>query len=168
MWSLLGPTPRPSRISMVIERDGCADRHAPCVERLVGVAGDVWVASEVPIEEEHLVVDGVGCVVIQRPGAGEALECSTVESAVGGGEQPPAVAAVGLDQANGLLDPAFLVRRDGEAEVPGLDRLGVLGEHDAPTRQWDPLDAGEDPHERILAFSGSNTPAAPAIATVTG
>ena len=40
------------------------------------------------------------------------------------------LAAMCLDEAHRLLDPAFLVRADREAEVPCLDRLLVVGEDD--------------------------------------
>ncbi len=78
------------------------------------------------------------------------------------------LAAVRLDQPDGLLDAALLVRADREAEVLRLDRLRVLGEDDLPARHRHPLDADEDPHDRILEFSGSKIGAEPATSTVTG
>jgi hypothetical protein len=76
--------------------------------------------------------------------------------------------SVGLDQPDGLLDAALLVRADREPEVPGLDLLRVVREHDAPARQRHALYTNENLHERILAFSGSKIGVAPATATVTG
>ncbi len=78
------------------------------------------------------------------------------------------LAAVRLDQADRLLDAALLVRADREPEVLRLDRLRVLGEHDLPARHRHPLDADEDPHDRILVFSGSKIGAEPTTSTVTG
>ena len=56
----------------------------------------------------------------------------------------------------------------GEAEVPRLDRERVLGEDDRAAGHRHPLDADEDLHERILAFSGSKSGSRPTTATVTG
>ncbi len=78
------------------------------------------------------------------------------------------LAAVRLDDADGLLDRALLVRADREAEVPRLDRLFVGGEHDASAGDRHALDADENPHERILAFSGSNGAREPTMSTVAG
>src|SRR5262249_23044038 len=63
---------------------------------------------------------------------------------------------------------ALLVRADGEAEVPRLDRLLVGREHDAAAGDRHALDADQDPHARTRAFSGSNSGVEPARATVTG
>ena len=78
------------------------------------------------------------------------------------------LAAVRLHEPHGFLDPALLVRGDREPEVLGRDRLGVLGQHDLPAGQRHALDADEDVHERMRAFSGSKTGVAPATATETG
>ena len=78
------------------------------------------------------------------------------------------LAAQLLDEADGLLDAALLVRADREAEVLRRDRLLVVGEHDLAARQRDPLHADEHVHERIRVFSGSKTGVGPATATVTG
>ena len=77
-------------------------------------------------------------------------------------------AAVGLGDADGLLDPALLVRTDREAEVAGLDRALVRGEDDLAAGDRHPLDADEDVHDRIRALSGSKSGVEPATATVTG
>ena len=65
------------------------------------------------------------------------------------------LAAVLLDEPHRLLDTALLVRADREAEVLRLDRLRVVGQHDPAAGHRHALDADEDLHERILAFSGS-------------
>ena len=78
------------------------------------------------------------------------------------------LAAVRLDQPDRLLDAALLVRADREPEVLRLDRLRVLGEDDLAARHRDALDADEDPHERILVFSGSKIGAEPTTSIVTG
>ena len=78
------------------------------------------------------------------------------------------LAAVRLDQPDSLLDAALLVRADREPEVLRLDRLGVGGEDDLPSREWNPLDADENPHDRIRVFSGSKIGAEPTTSTVTG
>ena len=78
------------------------------------------------------------------------------------------LAAVRLHDLHGLLHPTLLVRADGEAEMAGLDRPPVFGQDDRPSGHGDTLDADEDPHDRILAFSGSKIGRAPTTATVTG
>ena len=84
--------------------------------------------------------------------------------------QDRARAAVGLDDPDGLLDRAFLVRADREAQVAGIDRLLVGGQRDLPGRRRDALDADEDVHRqaRTRAFSGSNSGVEPTTSTVTG
>ena len=69
--------------------------------------------------------------------------------------QRDGLAAVRLDEPHGLLHAALLVRADGEAEVLRVERLRVVGEQDAPAGQRHALDADEELHARILAFSGS-------------
>ena len=78
------------------------------------------------------------------------------------------LAPFGFDDAHRLLDRALLVRRDREAEMPGLERLRIVGEHHLPARERDALDADENPHERILSLSGSNGGREPTTSTVTG
>ena len=46
--------------------------------------------------------------------------------------------------------------------------LAACGEDDRPARHRDTLDADENPHERILVFSGSKIGRAPTTSTVTG
>src|SRR5882672_3390963 len=77
------------------------------------------------------------------------------------------VAFVRFDQPHRLLDPALLVRAHRETQVARVDRARVLGEHDAPSGDRHPLDAGEDSQERMRRFSGSNSGVAPDTATVT-
>ena len=82
-------------------------------------------------------------------------------------------AALRLDDPDGLLDRALLVRADREAEEPGVDRLPVGGQDDPAAGRGHALDADEDVHRRvdqlrIRLFSGSNSGVAPATATVTG
>ena len=78
------------------------------------------------------------------------------------------LASAGLDDPHRLLDRALLVRRDRETEVLRVDRLRVGGEHHLPAGDRHPLDADEDPHERILSLSGSNGGREPTTSTVTG
>ena len=73
-----------------------------------------------------------------------------------------------LDQPDRLLGPALLVRADGEAEVPGLDRALVVGQRRLAAGERDPLDADEDVHDRTRLLSGSNSGVESAEATVTG
>ena len=73
-----------------------------------------------------------------------------------------------LDDPDGLLDAALLVRADREAEVAGLDRALVAGEDDLAAGDRHALDADEDVHERMRVFSGSKIGVEPATATVTG
>jgi hypothetical protein len=73
-----------------------------------------------------------------------------------------------LDQPDRLLGAAFLVRADGEAEMPRRDRALVVCEDDLATRQGDALDADEDVPARTRALSGSNTGVESFVATVTG
>ena len=78
-----------------------------------------------------------------------------------------------LDDPDGFLDRALLVRADREAEVAGVDRLPVGRQDDPAAGRGDALDADEDLHAtsaqlRIRALSGSNNGVAPATATVTG
>src|SRR4029079_2091063 len=82
--------------------------------------------------------------------------------------QPDGLPAVRLDEPHGLLDTALLVRADREPEVPGLDRPVVVREHDRAAGHRHPFHADEDPHERILVFSGSKIGRAPTTSTVTG
>ena len=51
-------------------------------------------------------------------------------ASVGPERQDGRLAAVLLDDPDGLLDRALLVRADDEAEVARVDRPGVVGEHD--------------------------------------
>ena len=78
------------------------------------------------------------------------------------------VTAVGLDDPHRLLDAALLVRAHREPEMARVDRARVFGEHDPPSGDRHPFDAGEDPQARIRVFSGSNSGVAPATATETG
>ncbi len=82
------------------------------------------------------------------------------------------LSAVRIDQPDGLLDSAFLVRTDDEAEVARVDRPGVIGEDDPASGGRNALDEDEDAHAcgqlRIRSLSGSNSGVAPATATVTG
>ena len=74
-----------------------------------------------------------------------------------------------LDDPDGLLDAALLVRADREAEVAGLDRALVVGEDDLAAGDRHALDADEDVHhDRMRVFSGSKIGVEPATATVTG
>ena len=73
-----------------------------------------------------------------------------------------------LDEPHRLLDAALLVGADREAEMLRLDRLLVLGEDDPAAGHRHALDADEDLHDRILAFSGSKGARAPTTSTVTG
>ena len=69
--------------------------------------------------------------------------------------------AVRLDEPDGLLDRALLVRADGEAEVARVDVLLVGGQGDPAARRRDALDADEDVHAGAQpgcgSFSGSNS-----------
>ena len=78
------------------------------------------------------------------------------------------LAAVRLDEAHGLLHRALLVRADREAEVLRVDRLLVRRQHHAAAGERHPLHADEQPHERILSFSGSKIGVEPTTSTVTG
>jgi hypothetical protein len=78
------------------------------------------------------------------------------------------LAAIRLDEANGLLHPALLVRTDREAEVAGVDCLPVVRQDDPAAGHRHPLHAREDLHERILEFSGSKIGREPTTSTVTG
>src|SRR4029079_4889278 len=77
-------------------------------------------------------------------------------------------AALFLDDPNGLLDPALLVRADRVAEELRIDRLAVRGQHDPAARLRHALDADQDVHDRMRVLSGSNSGVEPATATVTG
>ena len=74
----------------------------------------------------------------------------------------------GFDDPHRLLDAAFLVRADREAEMSGLERPGIGRKHHLSAREGHPFDTDEDLHERMRAFSGSNRGREPATATVTG
>ena len=88
---------------------------------------------------------------------------------LGGAErEDDRLAAVSLDETDGFLDAALLVRADREAEMPGLDRLRVVGQVILPARQRHALHADENPHERTLVFSGSKIGVEPTTSTVTG
>src|SRR6185437_13231830 len=87
---------------------------------------------------------------------------------VGAEREHDDLAAARLDDPHRLLHPALLVRRDREAEVLRLDRLRVRCQHHPPARDRHALDAAEDPHARTLVFSGSKTPVASFVCTVTG
>ena len=81
------------------------------------------------------------------------------------------LAAVRLDEPDGLLDPALLVRADREAEVPSSRSPAVVGEDDPAAGQRDALDADEDlssSRPDALVFSGSNSGRAPTTATSPG
>src|SRR6185312_8806678 len=58
---------------------------------------------------------------------------------------------VGLHQPDRLLGGALLVGAHRESQVPGLDRLLVLGEGDLAAGERHPLDADQDVHELISA-----------------
>ena len=57
-------------------------------------------------------------------------------------------AALRLDDPDGLLDRALLVRADREAEVAGVDVLAVGGQEDPAAGRGHALDADEDVHRR--------------------
>ena len=60
-----------------------------------------------------------------------------------------------LDEPDRLLDAALLVRADREAEVPGVDRLLVVGQDDPPAGHRHALHADEDLHDadpRVLGI----------------
>ncbi len=80
------------------------------------------------------------------------------------------LAAVGLDQADRLLDRALLVGRDREAEMARVDGPLVGGQDHPPGDRRNALDADENAHRqaRTRRFSGSNSGRAPTTATVTG
>src|SRR5262245_24551751 len=77
-------------------------------------------------------------------------------------------AALLLDDPDRLLDAALLVRADRVAEEPGVDRLPVRGQDDAPSRLRHALHTDEDVHDRMRMLSGSKSGVEPATATVTG
>src|SRR5207253_2002710 len=78
------------------------------------------------------------------------------------------LAAARLDDPDGLLHPALLVRRDREAEVTRLERLLVRGQHHAPAGDRHAFDTDQNSHERTRVFSGSKTGVASFVTTVTG
>ena len=79
------------------------------------------------------------------------------------------LAPVRLDEPDRLLDAALLVRADGEAEVPGLDRLRVVGRARSARRSSAPASRTTSTlHDRILVFSGSKIGREPTTSTVTG
>ena len=75
---------------------------------------------------------------------------------------------MGLDQPDGLLGRALLMGADREAEIARVDLAGVGAEGHPTAGLGDPLDADQDVHARILAFSGSKIGVLPTTATVTG
>ena len=76
-----------------------------------------------------------------------------------------------LDDPDGLLDGALLVRADREAQEPGVDLLPIGGQDDPAAGRGHALDADEDLHRaqpRMRSLSGSKSGRQPATATVTG
>ena len=78
------------------------------------------------------------------------------------------LATLCLDDAHGLFDAAFLVRRDREAEVLRLDRLLVGRQHHLPAGDRHPLHETQNSHALTLELSGSKTGVESLQATVTG
>ena len=75
------------------------------------------------------------------------------------------LATVLLDELDGSLDGALLVRAGREAQVGGVDLAPVGRDVDLRAGCGHPLHADEDPHDFIRASVGSNGPCSPTTST---
>src|SRR5215207_3056070 len=159
-------------------RDADPDLVVPVVGRLVAEHDQVGVVAGVLLGADRgdqrgggrlrVPVGPVGDEVDRAVGAERELVAQLLLGLGGPERQHGRRAAVLLDDPDGLLDAALLVRADREAEVAGLDRALVVRQDDLAAGDRHALDADEGAHERMRVFSGSKSGVDPATATVTG